>query len=73
MSQTLENYWIYYEKIRVKNEKGIQEIKNDIIEDVISDVLEKPGVLNIDATEGIKDFKDYMFQNELEKIGVYDD
>ena len=50
-----------------------QEIKNDIIEDVISDVLQKPGVLNIDATEDIKDFKDYMFQNELEKIGVYDD
>jgi len=66
----LDLLWV---KIGVKNEKGIQEIKNDIIEDVLSDVLENPDILNIDATEGIKDLEDYMFQNELEKIGVYDD
>ena len=64
----LDLLWV---KIGVKNEKGIQEIKDDIIEDVLSDVFENPDILNIDANPGIKDLEDYMFQNELEKIGVY--
>ena len=66
---------LLWTKIGVKNEKGIQEIKDAIIDEtnLVERVLSDPTTLNIPEQNLPQEFEDWRFQHKFEETGVYNE